>query len=423
MPIALVAWARCHVVACGRSLGYTGRVMLRSVARVRVLFRLLAAVTVLLVMIGRGREARAEGPVRTVDLYTIGPSGEFPSRFGHSLLCVREAGKDVPESGRCYDYGVPDREDITHVVWTAIRSTPSFVPVAIDEPVVLKFFRDQGRQIERQRIPMTAAEVDTLVTAIEEEIRERRPYAYHPYWANCATKLRDHIDAATGGRLRAGPSQVPPGSLREYMEEGHSGRIGILTAMALYLGEGSDHVPTPWEAMLLPFVLRDGVAERFHAPPEQLEERLAVVLPTSRAIGRIAVFFLAFALFLAVRLSVRRNKLPIGLKIVGGSLGVLAVSIELVSALATWPEVSRNWALLLFLPTDLALPYLTGKRLALYLKARIAMAGTFAVLEIATIIHQPMLPLSALVAMPMLAILSALKDRAPAPVQPAATPT
>ena len=383
--------------------------MPRSVALLRVLCQLLAGVVFVLCFIG---EARADGPQRTVDLYTIGPSGEFPSRFGHSLLCVREAGNDVPESGRCYDYGVPDREDLTHVVWTAIRSTPSFVPVAIDESIVLKFFKDQGRQIERQRIPMTAAEVDKLVAAIEEEVREKRAYAYHPYWANCATKIRDHIDAATGGRLHDGPSQIPPGSLREYMEEGHSGRIGILTVMALYLGEGNDHVPTPWEAMLLPSVLRDGVAERFHAPPEQLEERLAVVLPTSRAIGRIIVFFLAFALFLSVRILARRNKLRTGLMIVGGSLGVLAVSIELVAALAKWPEVSHNWALVLLLPTDLALPYLTGKRLALYLKVRVAMAGVFAVLEIANVVHQPMLPLCALVALPMMGILSALKERA-----------
>lgn len=398
-------------------MGYTGRVMPRSASLLRMFCQLVVAVGLVL---GLVRAARAEAPQRTVDLYTIGPSSEFPSRFGHSLLCVRDAGKDVPESGRCYDYGVPDREDLTHVVWTAVRSTPSFVPVAIDEPVVLKFFKDQGRQIERQRIPMTAAEVEKLVSAIEDEIRERRAYAYHPYWANCATKIRDHIDAATGGRLRQGPSQVPPGSLREYMEEGHSGRIGILTVMALYLGEGNDHVPTPWEAMLLPSVLRDGVAERFHAPPEQLEERLAVVLPTSRAIGRIAVFFLAFVLFLSVRIAARRNKLRTGLMIVGGTLGVLAVSIELVAALATWPEVSHNWALVLLLPIDLALPYLSGKRLALYLKARVGMAGLFAVLEIANVVHQPMLPLCALVALPMLGILSALKEKSrdEAPVAP-----
>ncbi|MBX3258569.1 MAG: DUF4105 domain-containing protein [Labilithrix sp.] len=382
--------------------------------------RVFVAVVAALVL-GLAREARAEDAERAVYLYTMGPSNELPSRFGHSLLCVREAGHDTPEHGRCYDYGVPGREDLTATVWEAVRETPSFVPVAIEEVVVYKFFKDQGRQIERQRLPMTAAQVDKLVSSIEAEIRDKRAYAYHPYWANCATKIRDHIDDATDGRLRPGPSDIPKGTFREYMEEGHSGHLDFLTAMALFVGEGNDRSPTPWEAMMLPFILRDGVAERFSVPPEKLEERLAVVLPTSRAIGRFAVFALAFLLFVAVRVAARRNKLRVGLVIAGGVLGAIAIAIALTSALVKWPEISHNWALVLVLPTDLALPWLKGKRLALYLKARLGMAGVFVVLEIANVVHQPMLPLAALVALPMAGILSALKERERA-ADPAAAP-
>ncbi|MBX3211593.1 MAG: DUF4105 domain-containing protein [Labilithrix sp.] len=373
--------------------------------------RVFVALVVALVL-GLAREARAEGAERTAYLYTMGASNDLPSRFGHSLLCVREAGHDAPEHGRCYDYGVPGHEDITLTVWEAVRETPSFVPVAIEEVVVYEFFKGQGRQIERQRLPLTAAQIDKLVASIEAEIRDKRAYAYHPYWANCATKIRDHIDAATDGQLRPGPSEIPKGTFREYMEEGHSGHLDFLTAMALFVGEGNDRDPTPWEAMMLPFILRDGVAERFSAPPEKLEERLAVILPTSRAIGRFAVFTLAVLLFVAVRVAARRNKLRVGLMIAGGVLGAIAIAIELTSALVKWPEISHNWALALLLPTDLVLPWLTGKRLALYLKARLAMAGVFVVLEIANVVHQPMLPLAVLVALPMAGILSALKERA-----------
>jgi hypothetical protein len=95
---------------------------------------------------------------------------------------------------------------------------------------------------------------------------------------------------------------------------------------------------------------------------------------------------------------------------VGGFFGVLALSIELVSALVSWPEVSHNWALLLFLPTDLALPWLGTRRLGLYLKVRLAMAVGFAALEIVNVAHQPILPLVILLALPMSALLSALRD-------------
>ncbi|MBX3225877.1 MAG: DUF4105 domain-containing protein [Labilithrix sp.] len=376
--------------------------------------RLLFAVLFSLAALVFVREARADEPEPppTVYLYTIGPHSDFPSRLGHALLCAREAGHDEPAHGRCFDYGVADSEDMFEVGWTAMRGRPNFVPVVIGESVMLEFFKERGRAIERQSLPLSGQEAASLVGAMEREVSSGKPFAYHPYWANCTTKLRDHIDVATNGKLRPGPSTIPPGTLRDYFEEGHSGRIAILTAMAIYFGEGNDHRPTPWEAMLVPAILRDGVAERFGVPPEQVAERLEPVLPTSRALGRIVVFVVAFALFLTVRFCARRDRLGLALKIVGGTLGTLAVTVEMTSALVKWPEISHNWALLLLWPIDLALPYL-GKRLALYLKIRIAVTVVVAVLEIVSVAHQPLLQLVALVVLPFAALLSALKSAKP----------
>jgi hypothetical protein len=359
----------------------------------------------------------------TVSLYTIGPSSQLVSRFGHSLLCVREGGKDAIETGRCFDYGViPDHQELTYAIWTSIREKPSFIPVVIEERLLVQFFRDQGRQIERQSLPLTSDEAARLVGAVDAEVQGRRGYAYHPYFANCATRLRDHIDAATNGRLHKGPSVIPKGSFREYMEEGHSGHVDALAAMALYLGDSSDRVPTPWEAMLLPSVLRDGVAERFAAPPEKVAESMEPTLPTSRTVGRIAVVAVGVLLFVAVRIAAQRDRLGLGLMIAGGVLGVLALSVELTSALVKWPEVSHNWALLVLLPTDFALASLRA-RLAAYLRLRLTMVGVLAALEIAGVIHQPVLPLAILVALPMFCALSALRDRAGIVAQPSAAST
>lgn len=376
----------------------------------------LLALLVALALLFLARPAKAEKGTRYfVDLLTVGPHDALASRFGHSLLCVRTVDADEPEKGRCFDYGVADRDDMVHAVWTSLRSTPSFIPVAVFEHKAIEFFKGQGRGIERQRLPLTTDEAARLVRALEDDVNGKRAFAYHPYFANCSTRLRDHIDAATNGRLRPGPSQIPPGGFRDYMEEGHSGRLGILLAMALYLGETNDHHPTPWEAMLLPTVLRDGVAERFQVQPEKVSDRVAHVLPTSRAAGRIAVIALAFVLFSVSRFLARRRKVGLGLRLVGGTLGVLAVSVELAALVSAWPEIRQNWALLLLLPTDLALPFL-GRRLPLYVKARLGMAALFALLEIVGVIHQPMLHLVALVALPLGGLLSAIRTaEAPTP--------
>ena len=395
----------------------------------RQLFALLLAITVLSFV----RSARAEEEAKptasapTVDLYTIGPHGDFPSRLGHAILCVREAGHDDAEHGRCYDYGVPESEDMIKVGYTAMRGVPSFRPIMVGEPTVLHFFKEtQGRQVEKQRLPLSPEETQKLVTSLDREVKDEVAYAYHPYWANCTTKIRDQIDAATGGKLHGVPTTLPRTTLREYFEEGHSGHIGILTAMAIYLGEGNDHVPTAWEAMLLPAVLRDAVTERFGVKPEQLSERMAVILPTSRALGKIAIFVMALGLFLVVRLCARKNRVPLALGIVGGVLGTLGLSIEVFSALVKWSEISHNWALALFFPWDVALPWLArskhAKLLPLYLKARIGLAVGMAILEIANVAHQPMLPLVALVIFPCVGLLGALKEREVATESAAAPP-
>jgi hypothetical protein len=349
----------------------------------------------------------------SVILYTVGPTSDFTSRFGHSVLCLRDASHDAPEAGHCYDYGVPATDDVRKIVWSAIRNEPGFTPVKVDEPLVVAHFEQQGRQIERQRIALSPDETRRLEAMLEDDVREKRAYAYHPYWANCATKLRDHLDAASGGRLHAGTTKQPPGTLREYMEDGHSGHLGTLLSMALFLGEENEHVPTAWEAMLLPSVLRDAVAERFDAAPEKIDERVGVVLPTSRAIGRVGLVALGFALLVALRKLAERERLLLGLRIAGGALGGLALMTELAAILVRWPEISHNWALALLLPTDAALPYLPKRWLALYAKLRIAMAASFVALEIGGVVRQPMMPLAALVALPMIGVLAASRVSQP----------
>lgn len=371
----------------------------------------LGFVFALTLVFGLTREARAAEGEKTVDLYTIGPGDYFYARYGHSVLCARDAGADPSQpTARCYDYGVPDREDFWHIGWTAIRAQPAFVPVIVDERVVLDFFRGQGRSIDRQHLPLTPEEAARLVDRMEREVRERWAYAYHPYWANCTTALRDRIDDATGGKLRPGRITPATARFREIMEEGLSGRLGELTLLAITLGPQNDRIPNGWEVMYTPTGLQSGIQERLGAPIEKLEDRKAVILPTSRAVGRIALFFLAFALFATVRLLARRGNVRRALFAMGFVLGTLGTALVLVTSLVVWSEITHNWALALLVPTDLALPWLPRRWLVGYARARIAIAVVLGVLELATVISQPLLPLVALVVLPFAGMLGALRS-------------
>jgi hypothetical protein len=349
--------------------------------------------------------ARADDARRVV-LYTVGPTREVFSRFGHSILCVRSDGDEPSRGARCYDYGVGEGDSVPRIVALALREEPTHVPVAVDELVVLNHFRGQGRRIERQDVALDAPAIDQLQSAIEAEIRDHRGYAYNPYWANCATKLRDHLDAATNGRLRAGPSIQPPGTFRDYMEHGHRGDVVLLGAMALGLGVGHEVVPTPWQAMLLPTALRDGVFERLGAPPEVVSEHVGPVLPASPSAGRVAVVVFALALAGAARSAIRRNRARLAFAMVGAALGLLALAVDAFAAFTKWPEIAHNWALFVLWPTDLALPFLGDGTRRRYVVVRLGAVGLVALLALFGLVAQAIAAPLALAVLPLATLLA-----------------
>jgi hypothetical protein len=342
---------------------------------------------------------------RSVVLYTVGPAREVFSRFGHSILCVRGEA-DAPSRGApCYDYGVGDGDSMPRLVARALRDEPTHVPVAVDEVVMLTYFRGQGRRIERQEIGLERAAIERLQSTIEGEIRDRIGYAYNPYWANCSTKLRDHLDAATDGRLRAGPSNQPPGTFRDSMEYGHRGDVLLLGAMALGLGVGHDLVPTPWQAMLLPTVLRDGVTERLGAQPEVVAEHVGPVLPASPSAGRGAVVVLALGLAGTARAAIRRGRARLAFALVGAALGLLALGVDAFAAYTKWPEIAHNWTLFVLWPTDLALPFWSDSTRRRYLVVRLGAVGLVALLALIGLVAQAIAAPLLLAALPLATLL------------------
>src|SRR5687767_14386437 len=127
-----------------------------------MLRRLLAAFLVAVAfMLALARTASAASAAEsdkaapTIDLYTIGAGDYFYARFGHTILCVRPAGSKVEDlAASCYDYGVPSKQEFWTIGWGAVRNHVDFVPIIVPEKTVVDFFEGQGRQVERQHIPL-----------------------------------------------------------------------------------------------------------------------------------------------------------------------------------------------------------------------------------------------------------------------------
>jgi hypothetical protein len=298
------------------------------------------------------------------------------------------------------------------VAWAAINGQPDFVPTEIAQAVLVRAFRDQGRLIERQRIPMEPSESKALAAALQADVRERHLYAYHPYWNNCSTKLRDRLDEATSGHLRSVNTPWTNDSFRQLSETGLSGRLPELTVMALGLGAAADRTPTRWEAMFLPTALRDTVRERFGVAPEVLHAQVDHVLPTSRHIGRAALVLLGFLLIAALRLGPKWLSRQTVVIAVCTALGLLGLCVDVLCALVPWPEVRLNWAVFLLLPTDLASPWRPPKLRQRYLGLRVGLTLLLTLASVVGLIAQPLWAVAILVLLPLLELLRSGRSNA-----------
>jgi Domain of unknown function (DUF4105) len=356
-----------------------------------------------------------------IDLYSVGPGNDIFSKFGHSALCVTNT--SFP-NGRCYDFGVTDASDPLTMVWGTIRKEPMFVAVSVDLDVLVKTFSDQERSIFKQTIPFDAAHADAFAAELESAVTDHARYAYNPAFDNCTTEIRDRLDVAMGGKLRAPgpPTASSEITYREIIEAPFSGRILELMVLALAVGTPADRSPTPYEAMFLPYDLRDAVEARFGIKPEQIYKRdRGIELRTSTAVGRVTIVLIGLFLSAFVWSGFRprpqsrpdrEKRARRSVRIVGCILGVIAIAVELLVLFVTFYWVRSNWVLILFWPTDIALGWLSPKRREAYIAIRLAVLASFGVLSLVHVIGQPLFAVALLAALPLAAIYRAEKKSA-----------
>lgn len=360
--------------------------------------------------------------MRRVVLYTIGQGTPLFERYGHTLLCAQDDAAPA-ESGTCTDFGVSNATGVADLAWGTLRGHAMFVATAVPEKVALDTFRGEGRSIDRQVLPLAPAEAENLASTLQQRVETGWSYAYHPRLSNCASHPRDLVGLASNGKLRleaeAHPREVHPdlARYRDQFEAGLSGHLGELVIAELVAGTPAEPVPNAWDTMYQPDQLRDGVAAYLGAPVESVAVRVDHPLPTSPSIGRGAILLLAVGLY---ALGARMHRLQFARFVIGLALGLPALALEVLAAVSVWPEFSHNWVLALLWPTDLALPWLREGALLTYARVRIGVAALVVVGELVGLVAQPILPVAALAALPMIGILIAHKKRLPAATQPAA---
>lgn len=164
----------------------------------RLALRALAALALLLALPGVSPAMPAAAP--EVSLLTFGPGEIYWERFGHNAIVVRD-----PVSGHAlsYNYGIFDFEEDDFFV-NFLRGHMRYQMAANDADDDLAIYAAQGRFVVEQRLRFTPDQARALAAFLEWNRRpENIHYRYEYFTSNCSTKVRDALDEALGGALRA----------------------------------------------------------------------------------------------------------------------------------------------------------------------------------------------------------------------------
>jgi hypothetical protein len=135
-----------------------------------------------------------------VSLYTFGPGAEVWERFGHNAIEIRDRSSG---QARLYNYGIFDFGQENFFLNFA-RGLMTY-RIATDDPAdELPYYVAEGRWIVRQDLDLEPAQRAQLAAFLAWNVQPgNAEYRYDYFTDNCATRVRDALDAATGGAIRA----------------------------------------------------------------------------------------------------------------------------------------------------------------------------------------------------------------------------
>lgn len=382
---------------------------------------MLRAVVVVLALLAAGRSASAErspnlraaaaelqtryrevvrshpeiyGNYPVVELITMGIGSLIWERHGHIALCIRY---EDPSQDTCYNYGIGDFGAPMSMATGFFRGTKSFWVGPQDPWVMFSIYLHGDRTIWVQPLPLTDEQERQVIAKLEQDIKEEnKHYAYDHFWDNCTTRVRDVLDNAVGGGLKAMKAPGPDDrTYRDLAREGFFGMRVPLIITDIAMGRVTDRVPSYWERMFLPDYMRDAAAVYWNIKPEVIYERKGPPPLKESPSGRVLFALLILVLTApawATRLWGRFQRAGLAVAVVPYVfLGSVFWFLAIISPL---PYVESNESCLVLLPTDLLLVwFLRPAHRRLYARIRVGMLAVTALLLAVGVLKQPIWPL------------------------------
>ncbi len=226
-----------------------------------------------------GTSAGAFAP--RIGVVTMGPGDIFWERFGHDAIVVDDPAQSGPIS---YNFGFFDLEE-NGFAGRFARGEMRYLLMALPLEEDLAYYREVGRGATLQWLDLDPAQARRLAADLAENAKpENARYRYDYYTDNCATRVRDALDRALGGRLRKQLEGRSSGDT--YRSE--SLRLAapapwLWLGFDLGIGPYGDRALTRWEQGFLPRRLADDLRKVTRADGRPLVAAEVELLPQRQA--------------------------------------------------------------------------------------------------------------------------------------------
>ncbi len=188
-------------------------------------------------------------------LVTRGAGAEVYTKYGHTMIRVVDPSHHLDVN---YNWGAFSFED-PNFIWKFLRGFLRYFLDISPSSHDLRVSQFERRWLVQERLNLTAKQKAALLARLNREAQpDRRHYRYLFFTDNCATRPRNFLNDALGGKIAERSQKEPTGrTFRDKVMDFNASSPVMAMGQDVLLNNEADQKLSKWEEMFVPLVLRD----------------------------------------------------------------------------------------------------------------------------------------------------------------------